>query len=149
MALCDNDRQSRIHEKNAFIINAISLLGCFMTSTDRQLFADDTAFYTTSPSLSNVVSILNNDLDKLDQHLSGKGLFLNPSRTRFVVLRKPCHQLPEHYRLTCRGITISCCERARHLAWCDHRRAPYIGSTCKRGLCPCIRKGQYLQAWAT
>ena len=69
-------------------------------STESQLFADDIDFYTANPSLSNVVSTLNNDLDKLDQYLSGKGLLLNPSKTRFIVLRKPCHQLWKQSRLT-------------------------------------------------
>ena len=86
-----------------------------MFSTDSQLFADDIAFYTANPSLSHVVSTLNNDLDKLDQYLSRKGLLVNPSKTRFMVLRKPCHQPSEHCRLTCRGITISCCKQAKYL----------------------------------
>ena len=83
-------------------------------STDSQLFADDIAFYTANPTLSNVVSTLNDDQDKLDQYLSRKGLLLNPSKTRFMVLRKPRHQLSKHYRLTCIGITISCCEQAKY-----------------------------------
>ena len=78
-------------------------------------FADDIAFYTANPTLSNVVSTLNNDLDELDQYLSRKGLLLNPSKTRFMVRRKPCHQFSKHCRLTCRGITISCCEQANYL----------------------------------
>ena len=78
-------------------------------------FADDIAFYTANPTLSNVVSTLNNDLDELDQYLSRKGLLLNPSKTRFMVRRKPCHPLSKHCRLTCRGITISCCEQANYL----------------------------------
>ena len=83
--------------------------------TDSQVFADDIAFYTANPTLSNVVSTLKNNLDKLDQYLSRKGRLPNPSKTRFIVLRKPCHQLSKHCRLTCRGVTISCCEQAMYL----------------------------------
>ena len=86
-----------------------------MFRTDNQVFADDIAFYAANPTLSSIVSTLNNDLDKLDQYLSRKELLLNPSKTRFMVLRKPCHQLSKHCRLTCRGVTISCCEQAKYL----------------------------------
>ena len=65
-------------------------------STDSQLLANDIAFYTANLSLSNVVSALINDLDKLDQYLSRKALLLNPSKPKFIVLHKPCHQLSEH-----------------------------------------------------
>ena len=100
-----------------------------------QLFADDIAFHTANPSLSNVVSTLNNDRDKLDQYLSRKGLLLNPSKTGFMVLRKPCHQLSEHYRLTCRGITISCCEQAKYLGMTidEHLTfAPHVKEVCAK-----------------
>ena len=86
-----------------------------MFSTGSQSFADDITSYTANPTLSNIVSTLNIDLDKLDQYLSRKELLLNPSKTRFIVLRKPCHQLSKYCRLTCRGITISCCEQAMYL----------------------------------
>ena len=100
-------------------------------TTDSQLFADDIAFYTANPSLSHVVSTLNNDLDKLDQYLSRKGLLLNPSKTRFMVLRKPCHQLS----LTCRGITISCCKQAKYLGVTidEHLTfAPHVKEVCAK-----------------
>ena len=104
-------------------------------STDSQLFADDIAFYTAKPSLSHVVSTLSNDLDKLDQYLSRKGLLLNPSKTRFMELRKPCHQLSEHCRLTCRGITISCCKQAKYLGVTidEHLTfAPHVKEVCAK-----------------
>ena len=104
-------------------------------STDSQLFADDIAFYTANPSLSHVVSTLNSDLDKLDQYLSRKGLLLDPSKTRFMVLRKPCHQLSEHCRLTCRRtcITIYCCKQAKYLGVTidEHLTfAPHVKEVC-------------------
>ena len=91
------------------------------------------SFYTVNPSLSHVVSTLNSDLDKLDQYLSRKGLLLNPSKARFMVLRKPCHQLSEHCRLTCRGITISCCKQAKYLGVTidEHLTfAPHVKAVC-------------------
>ena len=48
-----------------------------MFSTESQSFADDIAFYSANPTLSNIVSTLNIDLDKLDQTLSRKELLLN------------------------------------------------------------------------
>ena len=104
-------------------------------STDSQLFADNIAFYTANPSLSHVVSTLNNDLDKLDQYLSRKGLLLNPSKIRSMVLRKPCYQLSEHCRLTCRGITISYCKQAKYLGVtiAEHLTfAPHVKEVCAK-----------------
>ena len=93
------------------------------------------SFYTANPSLSHVVSSLNNNLEKLDQYLSRKLLLLNPSKTRFMILRKPCHRLSEHYRVTCRGITISCCKQAKYLGVTidEHLTfAPHVKEVCAK-----------------
>ena len=52
-----------------------------------------------------------------------------------MVLRKPCHQLSKHCRLTCRGITISCCEQAKCLGVTidEHLTfAPHVKEVCPK-----------------
>ena len=136
ISTCAFERGSTVHE----VYSKASVLGPLLFSlyirdapdvfsTDSQLFADDIA----SASLFNVVSTLNSDLDKLDQYLSRKGLLLNPSKTRFVVLRKPYHQLPEHCWLMCRGITISCSTQALGMTIGEHLTfAPYVNEVCAK-----------------
>ena len=62
-------------------------------------------------------------------------LHLNPSKTRFMVLRKPCHQLSEHCRLTSKGITVSCCKQAKYLGVTidEHLTfAPHVKEVCAK-----------------
>ena len=52
-----------------------------------------------------------------------------------MVLRKPCHQLSENCRLTCRVITISCCEQAKYLGVTidEHLTfAPHVKEVCAK-----------------
>ena len=52
-----------------------------------------------------------------------------------MVLRKPCHQLSKHCRLTCRGITISCCKQTKYLDVTidEHLTfAPHVKEVCAK-----------------
>jgi len=80
-----------------------------------QLYADDIAFYIAARSCQVVIDGLQEDLLNLDSYLTTKGLMLNPTKTKFLVLRRPNRQIPANVKLSCRGVDIRPCSSARYL----------------------------------
>ena len=53
------------------------------------LYADDTNIYAADPSPSTATQTLEHDLTRVSSFLEAHGLQLNPSKTQFLLLRKP------------------------------------------------------------
>ena len=49
------------------------------------MYADDTVIYNAAPSLSDIVSILNDELSRLNDWSLGNELFINIKKTEYVL----------------------------------------------------------------
>ena len=58
---------------------------------------------------------MSDDLAALDRYLDREGLVLNPSKTQFVVLRRPGMELLPGTAVNCRGTSIVPSAYARYL----------------------------------
>jgi len=80
-----------------------------------QLFADDLTFYVSSTDSRSICVQLTSDLENLDRYLQSKGLLLNPTKTKFILLRRPNRPMPDNMSLTCRGVHIEPCSSTKYL----------------------------------
>ena len=87
---------------------------CFAFSTS-QLFADDIAFDFAHRDAAVITSKLNNDIQRLDDYLTNKGLILNPTKTKFLLLRRRSVAQPDDISLSCRDTQITPSSSARYL----------------------------------
>ena len=72
-----------------------------------QLYADDIAFYIIGRHIPAIMQQLQADLSALALHLDERGLVLNPTKTQFLLLRRPnTPGIDEEAYLTCKGSTI-------------------------------------------
>ena len=70
-------------------------------------YADDISFWITGSNTSAIVTKLQSDLHSLDSHLDDIGLKLNPTKTKFMVIRKPnTYDDFANSVLTCKGEQI-------------------------------------------
>jgi len=58
-------------------------------------YADDVNIYRVGDSVCDIVSKLSSDIERLRRYFTTRGLTLNPSKTTFMVVRRPTVQLPE------------------------------------------------------
>ena len=87
---------------------------CFQHALN-QLYADDITLYIRHKSIQIITTQLSADLAALDRYLDQKGLVLNPSKTQFVLLRRPGTELPPGTAVNCRGTSIVPSAYARYL----------------------------------
>ena len=87
---------------------------CFQHALN-QLYADDITLYIRHKSIQITTTQLSADLAALDRYLDQKGLVLNPSKTQFVLLRRPGTELPPGTAVNCRGTSIVPSAYARYL----------------------------------
>jgi len=80
-----------------------------------QLFADDIAFYISGRDCHSIIRLLQDDLASLDAYLQEKGLILNPTKTQFLIIRKPNVVLEENTVLTCRDSSLAPASSAKYL----------------------------------
>ena len=75
-----------------------------------QLCADDIAFYVFGSDVATIMLRLPDSMRLLEQYLDEKGLLLNPTKTQFMLIRRPAlPALSPAMYLTCKGIVISPC----------------------------------------
>ena len=79
-------------------------------------YADDISFWITGSNTSAIVTKLQSDLHSLDSHLDDIGLKLNPTKTKFMVIRKPnTYDDFANSVLTCKGEQIEVVQQAKYL----------------------------------
>ena len=77
------------------------------THSVSQLYADDIAFYNIGRHIPAIMQQLQADLSALALHLDERGLVLNPTKTQFLLLRRPnTPGTDEEAYVTCKGSTI-------------------------------------------
>ena len=78
-------------------------------------YADDISFWITGSNTSAIVTKLQSDLQSLDSHLDDIGLKLNPTKTKFMVIRKPnTYDDFANSVLTCKGEQIEVVQQAKN-----------------------------------
>ena len=92
------------------------LLFCIYTRDAPQCFQHAlNQLYIRHESIQIITTQVSDDLAALDRYLDREGLVLNPSKTQFVVLRRPGTELPPGTAVNCRGTSIVPSAYARYL----------------------------------
>ena len=79
-------------------------------------YADDISIWITGSNTSAIVTKLQSDLHSLDSHLDDIDLKLNPTKTKFMVIRKPnTYDDFANSVLTCKGEQIEVVQQAKYL----------------------------------
>ena len=79
------------------------------------LYADDITLSVTADCPATITDRLQTDLTLLTDHIEGRGLLLNASKTNFMVIRHPRKVLDNDLQLTCKGEQIAPVSTAKYL----------------------------------
>lgn len=82
---------------------------------NNQLYADDICVFTSHKSTAVITSRLNADLAHLHHHLAQKGLALNPTKTKFLILHRPTVPIPGDVHLVCNSTVIPLSSSVKYL----------------------------------
>ena len=105
-------------------------------------YADDISFWITGSNTSAIVTKLQSDLHSSDSHLDDIGLKLNPTKTKFMVIRKPnTYDDFANSVLACKGEQLEVVQQAKYLGiFIDehlhfHHQVKYVVDSvlCKAG----------------
>lgn len=88
-----------------FLVYINDLPNC-LKFTNSVLYADDTTIFAHKNSLSEVIALLNSDLDNLTSWCTLNQLYINPSKTHFMLFHSPMRNLDRTPSITLQNHVI-------------------------------------------